>query len=357
MAGALRKRGKIWWGRIRKAGQKDRERSLETESKAVARKRLDAWSAEIEAVRWREPVNRSLHAAIERFAEEHFERIKPSSATRYAVSITNLIEHLPDIDLTRIGSAELMAFERARLKQGVTTSTVRRDLACLSSIYSRAEEWEWLQHNPVKPFLRGRANAGLVEAEARTRYLTLAEETAALQEAGPKARAGILFAIETGLRKEEQFSLLTSDVDLDGNWIHVRAEVAKSGRARSVPILPRARAFLRARMAVSAGPVFETSAGVRYSRSSPTMAEAFQKAARRAGITDRPLWHDLRRTCGCRLLQEHGLTMLEVSQWLGHADVRITQQRYAFLNVRALQNAISGDNRKDTHTLDRHLLH
>ena len=56
MAGTLRRRDRIWWGRIRKAGQKDRERSLETESKAVARTRLAAWAAELEAVRWREPV-------------------------------------------------------------------------------------------------------------------------------------------------------------------------------------------------------------------------------------------------------------------------------------------------------------
>ena len=51
---------------------------------------------------------------------------------------------------------------------------------------------------------------------------------------------------------------------------------------------------------------------------------------RRAGITGL-CWHDLRRTAGCRWLQRDGKTMEEVSTLLGHGDVKITSQRYAFL--------------------------
>lgn len=64
-------------------------------------------------------------------------------------------------------------FERGRLSAGVTTATVRRDLACLSSLYSRAEEWEWVTFNPVKPYKRGRAKAGLKEGNPRTRQTLL----------------------------------------------------------------------------------------------------------------------------------------------------------------------------------------
>ena len=54
----------------------------------------------------------------------------------------------------------------------------------------------------------------------------------------------------------------------------------------------------------------------------------------------RASWHDMRRTCGCRLLQEHDMSFEKVSAWLGHADVRVTQQRYAFLRVEQLHDAI-----------------
>jgi cyanate lyase len=38
--------------------------------------------------------------------------------------------------------------------------------------------------------------------------------------------------------------------------------------------------------------------------------------------------------------QDNGLSFEKVSAWLGHADVRITQQRYAFLKIEQLHDAI-----------------
>ena len=35
------------------------------------------------------------------------------------------------------------------------------------------------------------------------------------------------------------------------------------------------------------------------------------------------IWHDLRCTCGCRLLQDHKMSMEEVSKWLGHSSVKV----------------------------------
>ncbi|HET9573112.1 MAG TPA: hypothetical protein VFP29_05230, partial [Methyloceanibacter sp.] len=55
--------------------------------------------------------------------------------------------------------------------------------------------------------LRSRAKRGLREGEPRTRYLTHAEETQVLAATSAKTRQAVIFAIDTGLRKEEQFSL------------------------------------------------------------------------------------------------------------------------------------------------------
>lgn len=71
----------------------------------------------------------------------------------------------------------------------------------------------------------------------------------------------------------------------------------------------------------------------------------WQRRAERAGVAEVD-WHDLRRTCGCRLLQVYGLPMEKVSAWLGHSDVRVTQQRYAFLRVDDLRRAVSGEERR-----------
>jgi integrase len=346
----LRKRGTVYWYRITKDGT-PHEGSLETGQLGVAKERLEAVRRELTATRFGEKPRRTFDEAARRFKAEHFRHLKLKSRTRYVTSLVILADHFHGKFLDEIGSALLGDFERARLDQGVTTTTVRRDLACLSSVYSRAEEWEWVTHNPVKPFKRGRAKAGLREGAARTRYLSVAEEAAVIDKAAPKSRDWIAFAIDTGIRKEEQASLLLTDVDLAQNQITIRAEVAKSGRSRVVPLLPRAREIAQRLMTDRVGsvPLFLASTGERYSGESPTLYEALRKACRRAGVAPASL-HDLRRTCGCRLLQEHGMSLQTVSMWLGHADVRITQQRYAFLRVEDLHRSIQPSNVVDFKT-------
>lgn len=336
----LRKRGNVWWFRITKGGV-DYEGSLETGNLGLAKERLERERQKLTASRFGEKPRRTFDEAALRFAREHFKTLRPKSRKRYAVSLQALADHLHGTFLDEIGSARLGDFERARLAAGVTSSTVRRDLACLSSLYSRAEEWEWVSSNPVKPYKRGRAKAGLKEAAARTRYLSEAEEAAVLEAMPAKASTAAAFAIDTGLRKEEQFSLELTDIDFAANQIRVRPEIAKNGQERFVPMLERARA-IAIRLAgerVGRVPLFVTEDGNRYSPESPTMYEALQKGCRRAGVA-RVSWHDLRRTCGCRLFQVHGLSLEKVSAWLGHGDVRITQQRYAFLKIVQLHEAI-----------------
>jgi integrase len=344
----LRKRGRIYWYRIRRAG-KTHEGSLQTENKGLARERLAEKLRELKAAGWGDAPKRTFKQAAERFAAEHFKAIKPSTAQRYYVSIGHLLDHFEKTRLADIGSSQLYAFEQKRRKQGAAAPTIRRDLACLSSIWSACETWEWTgeRPNPIKPYMRGRARSGgLREAPARQRYLSHDEEKEILAEAAQKAKVAIAFAIETGLRKEEQFSLRRTDVDLKQRELTIRAEVAKSGKRRSVPLFERAVELLKAMPARLDSPyVFTPQGGKRYSATSPTMYEALQRAVRRANKLrkargEEPMahveWHDLRRTCGCRLLQDRGFTMEEVCKWLGHASVQVTERHYAFLTKEQL---------------------
>lgn len=66
-----------------------------------------------------------------------------------------------------------------------------------------------------------------------------------------------------------------------------------------------------------------------------------QKISVSAGGSGGIAWHDLRRTCGSRLLQDRGLTMDEVAKWLGHSSVRVTERHYAFLRVEHLHRALA----------------
>ena len=119
--------------------------------------------------------------------------------------------------------------------------------------------------------------------------------------------------------------------------IVVTAARAKSKKERRVPILPRAERTLRLLAAgCRRGPyVIHRPDGSRDRQ----MQAVIRPLAKVAGVA--PLrWHDLRRTCGCRLLQMHGLKMHAVSMWLGHASVVQTEKAYAFLRIDDLHRAV-----------------
>lgn len=347
----LYKRGTTWWLQKRHASKIIRH-SLETNDLRQAQARRDRILEELAAGQWGEGRPRTFNEATERWIDEHIPTLKPKSQTRYRVSLMNLLEVFDGIALNKISSKILSEFEQARRADGVTPATIRRDLACLSSLLSSAEEWEWLDGNPVKAYVRGRAKKGLTEGQPKTRYLSIEEEARLLRPGvvPPKAAQAIAFAIDTGLRKEEQFSLLRSDVDTTKWTITVRAAVAKSGRSRTIPLFERSRELVeRILEQPNDSPfLFTTNDNQRYSPNSPTMYEALQKGVRRAGLAERVAWHDLRRTCGCRLLNEYGYSMHEVSAWLGHSSVQVTERHYAFLQFDRLSR------RRDAHEAMSH---
>ena len=153
-------RGKTWWGRVQKNGQDIRE-SLGTRSESVARQRLAVWLSDLEAQAWGGKPRLSLNAVIASFITEHGPSLRPSTLRRYGVSINWLNEHFKGSLLLELRAKDLKEFETARRTAGASAPTVRRDLACLSTIFGFAIENEWADLNPVIPFLKQRAKRGL----------------------------------------------------------------------------------------------------------------------------------------------------------------------------------------------------
>ena len=331
------RRGKVYWGRVQRQGR-DYRRSLKTADRGIAEKRFRQWTGDLDAIQWGDQPRRTFEEASERFINEHLTAIKPSSATRYGVSLKHLSEHFAGKTLDRINTAELSAFETKRRTHGVVAGTIRRDLACLSSLLSSAIEWEWIEANPVPAYLRRRAKRGLKEAPGRTRYLSLEEEGRLLAAATPAVRNAITLAIDTGLRRGELFGLEWKQVDMARSIIDTTTKT-KSGRARKVPLPERSRTILGTLTRKLDCPfvLVNPDTGTGYGQMSKGL-----EGARRRGVINDLRWHDLRRTAGCRWLQRDGKTMAEVSMLLGHSSVTVTEQRYAFLDADAVAESLSG---------------
>lgn len=191
------------------------------------------------------------------------------------------------------------------------------------------------------------------------------------------ALAAIAVAIDTGLRDEEQLRLRWPQVDLDRDQIFIPGEKAKSGRDRWVPMLPRTKAILEAlprnkrtdlvfwhrsgkgfydlnhtlqELAAEVGIVDEQQKEARVKKRAAKGRKASKdKRLQRPASALR--WHDLRRTCGCRLLQDHRMPIEQVSLWLGHASVVQTQRAYAFLKAEQLHESV-GTSRTNVGTME-----
>lgn len=349
--GTLRKRGTVWYGRIRRQG-KEHEKSLDTGSKTVAKERLTRWLESLKAAEWGERPRRTFEEVMQRFMGEHYTLIRPATADRYDSSLEHLAAHFKDKHLDEITSERLYAYEMKRRGQ-VQPPTIRRDLACLRKMFSCARAWEWTRDNPVADYLQGHGK-GLKENPPRNRVLSHQEEANLIGSAiewveRPRSderypvpwHVIIPAAIDSGLRKEELFSLEhKTQLRLDRSEFFIPAKSAKSGRDRSVPILDRTRGLITSLPVFLGKPwVFHRADGNRYSPKSPYVWESFQKIRKNAGIEDLTL-HDLRRTCGCRLLRDRRMSMEEVSKWLGHSSIKVTERVYAFLEIDHLHQAV-----------------
>jgi integrase len=348
MAGIYRRgKGKTYWGRVQRAGVEQR-RSLQTKDRATALRRLGEWVKGLDGIAWGDKPRRSFEETAGKFIAEHLTTLKPGGAKRYGVSLKKLAEHFGGKTLDMIGSAAMSEFETARRSEGVTPSTIRRDLACLSSMFASAAEWEWVDANPVPAFLKRRSKRGLKEGNKRTRYLTPDEEARLLEHATDGPREAMAMSIDTGLRQAEMFSLQWSQVDVAGGTI-TTTTMTKSGRARHVPLPERSRTILGTLPRHPSCPyvLWNPDTGTRYVH----MIKGLKAAARRAGIKNLR-WHDLRRTAGCRWLQRDRRSIEEVSVLLGHSSIKVTEDAYAFLEAEAVAKSVSGRTKAGTGTTD-----
>lgn len=395
----VRWRGEWAWGRTTYKG-KEHTDPLETKDPRVARERVQKWLANLKSTNWGEKPRRTYDEAASKFIDEHLPLLKGGiegrTAKGYLKSLALLTDALEGKYLDDIGSALLSEFEQSRRKDGVTDGTIRGDLFVLSSLFTRAQGWEWVAGNPVAAYLRTRNKQKLlVPQPPRTRYCSHEEEQTIIERCRNSKTsrdgstevdhimlaAGIILTIDIGLRSQELLQADWTSVDLVANEWTVPREIAKSKRPRVIPILPRSQKLLKAlpRSSTTTSVLWHSERGAdrRYTDLLPallTIASGGRwryihnatylahKAAKAGGpaVTDKVLariaaeadaqawadpipdliWHDLRRTCGCRLLQDHKLPIEQVSRWLGHSSTQITERAYAFLDVRHLHASV-----------------
>jgi integrase len=196
-------------------------------------------------------------------------------------------------------------------------ATVNRYKALLSLTYRIAWENGKVQSNPVRLVRR------LREDNAVIRYLKKDEETklrAQVEPAHPERWAGIIFALNTGLRAGEQSGLRWKDIHLEHNPPQLRLALTKNGSPRYIPLNAPALQALRT--------VREFSVGSGFVFPQQPYRMWFEIALKAAGI-EGFTWHCLRHTFASRLVMA-GVDIRTVAELMGHKSLQMTM-RYAHL--------------------------
>ena len=160
---------------------------------------------------------------------------------------------------------------------------------------------------------------------------TPGEERRLLAVATPWLQRLIIAAVETGCRRGELLSLQWTDVSLQANTITIRAEKAKDGDRRVLPVSQRLKGVLEMVRHDPEGKEHSPAAFVFGDAIGGRIADpkkAWVKACTAAGIINLH-FHDLRHEAGSRLL-EAGWPLHHVQEMLGHADLKQTS---TYLNV------------------------
>jgi len=232
---------------------------------------------------------------------------------------------------------------RTRAARPVGRRTVAAVLALLSDMLEFGIEVKATTFNAAKRVKkRGSVRSAKVDA---AHVLTVEEARRLIAVTPAHYRTLVRFAVETGLREAELFGLQWGDLDLRGALVNVRrqwrrgtfAELKTTNSQRIVPLTPGLVTDLkRWRLACpKAGLdlVFPNPVGRPISPSN-FLSRVYYPAFERAGFERVELgaarfrFHQLRHTYATQALAA-GISVSEVSRYLGHSSIAVTLAVYA----------------------------
>jgi site-specific recombinase XerD len=234
-----------------------------------------------------------------------------------------------EVSADRVTSGQIEAFlAKLRENKKCSGATANRYRSLISSVYSFGVRADKVRLNPVAKVRRYK------ESEHRIRFLDAEEEQAlraAVRAQSEEREAELDLALNTGIRRGEQFGLKWENVDLERGVLTVKG---KTGR-RHVRINATARAAIETLWRSSNGSAFVCPEARREDQDD--WRHWFEDAVRTAKI-DNFRWHDLRHTFASRLVMA-GVDLSTVQKLLGHRSI-VTTQRYAHLSEGHEQAAV-----------------
>jgi integrase len=332
----------VWWiryadatGRIRreKAGSKD------SAGKLYRKRKTHALEGRKLPEKLRSP--RVSFASIAQDALDHSKAYKVQEAYRIdRWHMETLLRWFRDRIAEEITPQDIERKLNELAEDGRKPATVNRYRTLLSLVFSLAVRNGKLSANPVRQVKPRKEN------NERVRFLEPEEETKLrkeIRELGAEREAEFELALNTGMRRGEQYRLRWQDVDLRREVLTIPR--SKHGEARHIQINSTARAALlilrgeRDRI----GYVIPSCDGPR----TRDWRHWFEEVVKKAGLQNFR-WHDLRHTFASRLVMAR-VPLRTVQVLMGHKCIETTL-RYAHLAETHLREAVEQLTAEETDT-------
>jgi len=287
-------------------------------------------------IRNRPQINRKMNFG--ELAKEFLEVYSKPNKKSYKGSDVNSVKYLykffgnRDVKLFTKRDAELYkSWRLEQLAKGRTTnvkpSTVNRELACLKTMFSYAEDNGLVAVNPLRKF------SMLKEDNKRLRYLTIEEIQCLLAAIDlDYLRVIVILALGTGMRKGEILQLKWKYINFEQQYIEVGVDemATKSGKRRIVPIDDYAAAVLRKWKSDSEYLFCKDGKPLR------DIKKSYKSALQKASIKDFT-FHDLRHTFASHAVM-NGMDLYTLQKILGHSSIEMTE-RYSHLSKSHLKKS------------------
>ena len=274
------------------------------------------------------------HTRLTRFLEQLRERGRsPRTLRAYESDWSQFAIWYSEVNqepfmLERLAAMDVQDYITWGRQQGLKASTLNRRLAWLKQYAAWGE-----RQDIVSPEMRLRIKAIPIQRKQQLapRALSSSEARKLLKEVKVRGNARdeaiISILMYTGLRVGELVALEQKDVTLSERKgvIQVRAEVAKGGKERAVPVPKRARDALQAYLEVRPLDVdrslFIGRQGALSAEGVAAVVRKYAAWAQLDGVTP----HTLRHTFSYSYLENNNNDLVALADILGHSDLNSTR--------------------------------
>lgn len=269
------------------------------------------------------------HLTFQDAADKYLSEFEGKCRMRQWYALEHVIPYIAHLPLIDVDDEALRTYREERREQAMV-GTINKEIATVTAVLNKAAKvWRWIPSAPLLQRVKGKSK--------QPYPLAWSEQIAVFCRLAGVLQKIALFAVNTGVRREEIFKLRWEDErDIDGVKLFILRET-KNGQDRPVILNSIARRIVEQMRGLDCDITKEKGDPV-YVFPRLTVNKIFNRAWIDAGLPDEKLVkkgiHNLRHTFGHRL-RAAGVPAEDRDALLGHHSRSLTQH-YALPDIQRL---------------------